>query len=380
MGLLNIRVFASSVLGVWAALRLKTKGFEVELILLKKDVETLRPIRISRQLLSPVIAQLSKLGIPVSHILEAPVLRGWVSPSGEDFEKLWVTPQQEERWIDPARLKESLVRAAELEGIPIKEVDSFATPPWNNPLNKQVDSQQNNSKNDSWNPLGYLGVYEAEAREISHWSKAFQTQVNSISYDVTEILFPRGMDSSLQKILFFEFEGVKGSLENLNRQKSVLTLISRSRILLDRVLEDLRTKLCEKQSAQLRALFALNPHIFRRDYKSLLGESGLYLPQFCLLGSGFGGLQPLMNTQVREGFKQIARLEELMEQSTKTGAMDPTRIGEVWYQSERRGFVRLLSWQQHWEASLWSRMRQSWALRVQQYLPYRLRDLLHSPL
>jgi len=359
---LNIRVFASSALGVWAALRLRCKGFAVSLVLVKKESESLRPSRIPRSQLSPVIEHLSRLGIPVSNILEAPVVRGWISPSGEIFERVWSDKgQHEERWIDVVKLKESLKRACELEGVQITEVETFAAP--------------------EWTDFDHLGVYEAPSQEISHWTKAFQAFVDNTAYDVTEVLFPRGMDSALQKILFFEFEGVKGSLENLNRQKSVLTLISRSRILIDRTLEDLRTRLSEKETGQLRALFALNPHVFRRDYKSLVGESGLYIPQFCLLGSGFGGLPALMNTQMREGFKQVSRLEEFLDRNLKLSThADPIKMGEDWYQSEKRGFLRLLAWQRGWEDWLWSRMRQSWALRVQQYLPGKLRDLLRSPL
>jgi hypothetical protein len=350
------------VLGVWSALRLKNKGCSVELVLLKQENESFRPTRIPRSLLSPVIEQLTRLGIPVSHILEAPVVRGWVSPSGEIFERVWSDKgMHEERWIDSAKLKEALVRAAELEGIPVQEVDVFPAP--------------------NWNEFKYLGVYEAPASEIAHWTKAFHSYADNTNYDVTEILFPRGMETALQKILFFEFDGVKGTLENLNRQKGVLTLISRSRILVDNVIEDLRTRLSERQTGQLRALFALNPHVFRRDYKSYVGESGLYIPQFCLIGSGLGTLPALMNTHAREGFKQIDRLEELVLKNTKENAtFDPVRIAEDWYQSERRGFLRLLAWQRGWEEWLWSRMRQSWALRVQQYLPGKLRDLLRSPL
>lgn len=88
-----------------------------------------------------------------------------------------------------------------------------------------------------------------------------------------------------------------------------------------------------------------------------------------------------MNTHAREGFKQIDRLEELILKNMKDNlSFDPVRIAEDWYQSERRGFLRLLAWQRGWEDWLWSRMRQSWALRVQQYLPGKLRDLLRSPL
>ena len=363
---MEIRVFASSVLGVWSALRLRAKGFDVELVLLKKESETLRPTKIPRSLLAAVISHLTKLGIPVSNILEAPVVRGWVSPTGESFERVWSEKGfHEERWIDTAKLRESLIRACELEGVYVKEVEQFPAPAWEN--------------------SNILGIYEAHASEISHWTKAFQSNVDNVSFDVTEILFPRGMESALQKILFFEFDGVKGTLENLNRQKSVLTLISRSRMLIDRILEDLRTRMTERETSHLRALFALNPHVFRRDYKNTVGESGLYIPQFCLLGSGFGGLPVLMNTQVREGFRQVARLEELLEKAVKakqneSKELDPVRIGEEWYQSERRGFLRLLAWQKGWEEWLWSRMSQSWALRMQQLLPGKLRDLLRSPL
>jgi len=359
---LGIRVFASSVLGVWSALRLKSKGFEVELLLLKKENESFRPTRIPRNLLSSVIEQLTRLGIPVSNILEAPVVRGWVSPTGEIFERVWSEKGlHEERWIDTARLRDSLVRACELEGVLVSHVDVFPAP--------------------EWDDFKSLGVYEAPPTEITHWTKAFQSYVDHTNYDVTEILFPRGMESALQKILFFEFDGVKASLENLNRQKSVLTLISRSRILVDQVIDDLRTRLSEKETGQLRALFALNPHVFRRDFKCVVGESGLYIPQFCLLGTGLGSLPALMNTHTREGFKQVERLEEMLEKIIKErGALDPVRMAEDWYQSERRGFLRLLTWQRGWEDWLWSRMRQSWALRVQQYLPGKLKDLLRSPL
>ncbi|MEZ4814116.1 MAG: hypothetical protein R3A80_02780 [Bdellovibrionota bacterium] len=359
---MNIRVYASSVLGVWSALRLQDKGFPVELVLLKNVNESFRPTRVPRSLLTSVIEQLTRLGIPVSNILEAPVVRGWISPTGEIFERVWSEKGlHEERWIDTARLRESLLRACELEGVLISEVDVFPAP--------------------QWEEFRSLGIYEATANDVSHWTKAFHSYADNITYEVTEILFPRGMESALQKILFFEFDGVKGSLENLNRQKSVLTLISRSRILVDQILDDLRTRLSERQTGQLRALFALNPHVFRRDYKCNVGESGLYIPQFCLLGSGLGSLPALMNTHTREGFKQIARLEELLEKNAKGPQdMDPVRIAEDWYQSERRGFLRLLAWQRGWEEWLWSRMRQSWALRVQQYLPGKLRDLLRSPL
>lgn len=359
---MNIKVFASSVLGVWSALRLKNKGFEVELQLLKKENESFRPTRIPRNLLNSVIEQLTRLGIPVSNILEAPVMRGWVSPTGEIFDRVWSEKGlHEERWIDTTHLRESLVRACELEGILVQQVEVFPAP--------------------QWDTFKSLGVFEAPPSEITHWTKAFQSYVENTTYDVTEILFPRGMESALQKILFFEFDGVKGSLENLNRQKSVLTLISRSRILVDQIIDDLRTRLSERQTGQLRALFALNPHVFRRDYKRAVGESGLYIPQFCLLGTGMGSLPSLMNTQVREGFRQIDRLEEIIDKSLKEGAtLDPVRLAEDWYQSERRGFLRLLAWQRGWEDWLWSRMRQSWALRVQQYLPGKLKDLLRSPL
>jgi hypothetical protein len=359
---LKSKVYAATVLGVWSALRLKCKGNDVDLVLLKRESDTLRPTRIPRSLLASIIEHLTKLGIPVSNILEAPVVRGWVSPSGEVFERVWsASGFHEERWIDTAKLKESLLRACELEGVGISEVETFPMP--------------------NWDESGTLGVYEANASEITHWTKAFQAYSENVSYDVTEILFPRGMESALQKILFFEFDGVKGTLENLNRQKSVLTLISRSRLLIDRTLDDLRTRLSEKQTGHLRALFALNPHVFRRDYKSQVGESGLYIPQFCLIGNGIGGLPPLMNTHVREGIRQVSRLEEMLDKYNKPGAnIDPVRIGEEWYQSERRGFLRLLAWQRGWEDWLWSRMRQSWALRVQQFLPGKLRDLLRSPL
>ena len=249
---MSIKVFASSVLGVWSALRFKSKGLDVELVLLKKENESFRPTRIPRNLLNSVIEQLTRLGIPVSNILEAPVMRGWVSPTGESFDRVWSEKGlHEERWIDTSRLRESLVRACELEGITVTQVDVFPAP--------------------QWDSFKSLGIFEASPTEITHWTKAFQSYVESTNYDVTEILFPRGMESALQKVLFFEFDGVKGSLENLNRQKSVLTLISRSRILVDQIIDDLRTRLSERQTGQLRALFALNPHVFRRDYKCLVG-------------------------------------------------------------------------------------------------------------
>lgn len=88
-----------------------------------------------------------------------------------------------------------------------------------------------------------------------------------------------------------------------------------------------------------------------------------------------------MHTQVREGMRQVTRLEEVLAHATKGEAqVDPVKIAEDWYHRERKGFLRLLSWQRAWEASLWSRMRQSWALRVHRYLPGKLRDLLRSPL
>lgn len=256
---LKVRVFASSVLGIWSALRMKECGHEVELSLLKKEGEPLRPVRIPRSSLSPIIVLLTKLGIPVSYILEAPTVRGWISPGGEVFERVWsASGFHEERWVDTGKLKTALVRACELEGVKLQEVESFATP--------------------DWNDFNYLGIYEAEANEVAHWAKSFHTNTESTSYDITEILFPRGMESALQKILFFEFDGVKGILENLNRQKSVLTLISRSRILIDKKIEDLRTRLSERETGNLRALFALNPHVFRRDYKSRVGRAVCMFP------------------------------------------------------------------------------------------------------
>jgi len=358
----QIRVFASSIVGVWAALRFKNLGHQVELIHLKKDTEALRPVRVSRSLLSPMIRQLSRLGIPVAHILEAPVLKGWVSTEGDSYKRVWAEEgMHEERWIDSLRLREGLIRACELEGVAYSEVESFPCPDWGN--------------------FNYLGIYEAAPNEVAHWSRAFLSHVpGRETYEMSEIQFPRGMESALQKILFFDFEGVKGVLENLNRQKSVLTLISRSHILINKVVEDLRTRLSEKEMGNLRALFALNPHIFRRDYKAEVGDSGLYIPQFCLLGSGFGGLPVLMHTGVREGLKQVQRLEEHLEQYLRNPKIDYIRVAEDWYHAEKKGLLRLLSWQKAWESSLWSRMHQSWALRVHQIMPGKLRDLLKSPL
>src|SRR3712207_9578914 len=65
------------------------------------------------------------------------------------------------------------------EGIRTEEVCTFENPHWNN--------------------FNYLGIYEADANDISHWSKAFHSRNTSVTYDITEILFPRGMESALQK-------------------------------------------------------------------------------------------------------------------------------------------------------------------------------------
>jgi hypothetical protein len=87
-----------------------------------------------------------------------------------------------------------------------------------------------------------------------------------------------------------------------------------------------------------------------------------------------------MHTGVREGLKQVQRLEEHLEQYMRNPKLDYIRVAEDWYHAEKQGLLRLLSWQKAWESSLWSRMHQSWALRVHQIMPGKLRDLLKSPL
>lgn len=367
----NIIIYGNSSSCAYLAAHLAREGFPVQWKYRKRNI-SLRPQRLKRKDIKSLVSLLGSQGVVAEFLLNAPDVMEWQSKSGifPRQQEVWKSFNKDhsERWINEGDLFEALKDCATKLLVDMEEIKGPAYP---------TIPQRDLKKT--------ICIADLDEEEIELWPQKYvDRDCSFFETESTEIALPNARGLKAGRAQIYHVDGAHLILESVNQSELCLTLLSRSRYLLNRSLQRLKKADHEELPLTINVLYAGNPNHLRLDAKHRQGESGIYLPLCYTIGKSTGNYPLLMNKGLQLNMTQAMRLLEeiksLSGKDTKKNSRDLMDSYEAWQLNERKLFQKSFTWLQYWERLLCSPSNEKWVLSAQSLLPPFVTKLLKSPL
>jgi hypothetical protein len=367
----NIIIYGNSTSCAYLASYFARQGHHVQWTYRKRSI-SLRPQRLRRKQIKSIVSLLGSQGITSEFLLSAPEVMEWQAKSGifPRQQEFWRSFKEEhiEKWVNDGELFNALRECAQKLKVETREISGPAYP---------SISQKDVNKT--------IRIADLSEDEIELWPQKYVDKDSEFfECEVSELVLPNSRGLKPGRAQIYHIDGAHVILESINSKELSLTLLSRSRYLLNRAMQRLKKADHEELPLTINVLYAGNPNHLRKDYKTRQGESGIYLPLCFTLGKSTGHYPLLMNKQKFFQFEQASRLIQEIELLKKVEGPKQSELlyasYENWQLSERKFFQKSFTRMRQWERLICSPNNEKWVLSAQSILPPFVTELLKSPL